>query len=220
MSDRLVSRSDTPFDPAANKTIVLFTVDGVVSLSYTGSAYIGGLPTDEWLVQAIIQADVPRHDGHPVMRFGGLPRLPNVGRAMERITSALNEAHRSGDLDCGAAASPFGIAVTGWQWKRTGRERPVLYALHQSPSLHFARRNVAPRHPQQGWYSTVVPFGNVLRADYDTFRQAIRAAGDSNQVESAAISLVRDTSTAHPGRIGPVLMSVSIPEPRNAAIGG
>lgn len=53
MSDRLLSRGGEPWDPESNKTIVLSLSNAIVSISYSGPAYIEGFPTDQWIVQRL-----------------------------------------------------------------------------------------------------------------------------------------------------------------------
>jgi hypothetical protein len=52
VADRKVVLEDKglpEYDPTANKTVVYCAVDGLVSISFAGHAYLGGMPTDEWL---------------------------------------------------------------------------------------------------------------------------------------------------------------------------
>src|SRR5437867_2015050 len=46
VGDRLVTRAAHPFDPFSNKAVIYFARDAVVSISYTGLAYLESLPTD------------------------------------------------------------------------------------------------------------------------------------------------------------------------------
>jgi hypothetical protein len=58
VSDRLVTVDGSAFDPAANKSIVIGAKDGIAALSYTGLAFLGGVPTDQWLAELLLKAGV------------------------------------------------------------------------------------------------------------------------------------------------------------------
>lgn len=47
-----------PFDPEANKTIVYVARDAIVSIGYTGRAYLEGRPTDQWIAEQLIGEEV------------------------------------------------------------------------------------------------------------------------------------------------------------------
>ncbi len=47
VSDRLVTQAGKQFDPIANKNILYIGPDGIISLGYTGLAYLDGIPTDQ-----------------------------------------------------------------------------------------------------------------------------------------------------------------------------
>src|SRR5260221_2114773 len=84
MSDRLVTKippgNDSPssFDALANKTIIYCARDAIVSMSYTGHAYIGQLPTDDWIVKTLTGVDVSEKFA---MRTGTLPHWWDIGQA-------------------------------------------------------------------------------------------------------------------------------------------
>jgi hypothetical protein len=51
VSDRLVTKHQWrhTHDPASNKKIIFITQDSLVTIGYSGLAYFGSTPTDEWL---------------------------------------------------------------------------------------------------------------------------------------------------------------------------
>src|SRR5687768_3299290 len=55
VSDRLLSTPNGPFDRTSNKTVVYVACDGYTSMTYTGAAFIGRTPTDEWIADFIRQ---------------------------------------------------------------------------------------------------------------------------------------------------------------------
>ena len=80
VSDRLVSvRRGTrvePFDQAANKTVIFFARDALVTIGYTGVAYLDGRPTDQWIAEKLSGERFGSEDRGP---SGGIPqRFPLV----------------------------------------------------------------------------------------------------------------------------------------------
>jgi hypothetical protein len=60
VTDRLVTTNKgEQFDPHANKNIVFCARNAVVAMGYTGRAYIGKTPTDQWLVEKLTGLDFP-----------------------------------------------------------------------------------------------------------------------------------------------------------------
>jgi hypothetical protein len=61
VSDRLVTRAKVgasalthvPFDPDANKNIIFRARDGIVAISFSGNAFIRGVPTDRWIAERL-----------------------------------------------------------------------------------------------------------------------------------------------------------------------
>jgi hypothetical protein len=85
IADRLVTRADRPYDASANKTILYRTANGIVTIGYTGLAYVGDVPTDKWIVEQItgITAFPPM-----AMRSGPFDYV-DTGRVLRRLREAL-----------------------------------------------------------------------------------------------------------------------------------
>jgi hypothetical protein len=80
--------SAAPYDEFANKTVVYRPTDGVVTMGYSGLAYIDGLPTDEWLVQVLTGSEIHRDadDGRPAgVAMGRVANHWDLGRAVREI---------------------------------------------------------------------------------------------------------------------------------------
>src|SRR6476469_5543563 len=62
VSDRLLTRrigtSQKQFDVLSNKNVVYLARDALVSLGYTGWAYLDGIPTDQWIAQKLAGDDL------------------------------------------------------------------------------------------------------------------------------------------------------------------
>jgi hypothetical protein len=73
MTDRLVSRAATPYDPEANKNLVFLTDFAAVAIGHSGLSYLEGIPTDEWIAQTLLGERVSRWPGGgPAMSRGRL----------------------------------------------------------------------------------------------------------------------------------------------------
>ncbi len=53
VSDRLVTRGDSRFDPASNKIVIYHAKNALVAIGYSGLAYLEGVPTDQWIAQKL-----------------------------------------------------------------------------------------------------------------------------------------------------------------------
>jgi hypothetical protein len=87
VSDRMVSlagRSPVPFDTLANKTVVYFGRRGIVTIAYTGPAYVREVPTDKWIAQTLSGLDLSQSG----TAFGRRICLPfDIGQAIEHLRS-------------------------------------------------------------------------------------------------------------------------------------
>jgi hypothetical protein len=81
VSDRLTSLDPgkRPWDPLANKNVIYVARNGLISIGYTGAAYIGVLPTDTWIAQTL------RGDASP-LRMADTPASSVI--RLTRLTSA------------------------------------------------------------------------------------------------------------------------------------
>lgn len=125
VSDRLVSTVTNPprkYDTMANKTVVYFALRGVVSISYTGRAYLHGIPTDQWIAETLSG----RKLSTPGTAFGNCICLPfDVGQAIECLRKGAEDSYKQ--LSSDAQTYPLELHIIGSQWDRKhGRIRPVV----------------------------------------------------------------------------------------------
>ncbi len=74
-SDRLVTHSGgVAWEARANKSIVHVASDAVVSVGYTGLAYLADVPTDRFIAQSLVGTDIQMGD------FGARPEFENPRR--------------------------------------------------------------------------------------------------------------------------------------------
>ena len=89
ISDRLLTQKTTngynPFDAVSNKTILFFSSDAMVSISYTGSAYIGKIPTDRWISEKLCGLDLSEGNDFKLIVKSG--KWKNLYNSIEYLTS-------------------------------------------------------------------------------------------------------------------------------------
>lgn len=99
VSDRRITRLDTgKIHPLANKNVVFVPTDGIVTIGYTGLAYLEGVPTDTWIACKLASKDHrPFRDGKGpgmAVHFGGLQNRPwpNLEQAVELLRQETEAA--------------------------------------------------------------------------------------------------------------------------------
>jgi hypothetical protein len=100
--DRLVTVAGRPYDETANKSVIFQARDSRVVLGYTGAAYVGDFPTDEWIAYQLTHTDLPRGP-----RMGGLHQFataswPDLSAAAHALRDSLSAASARGMLPRGA----------------------------------------------------------------------------------------------------------------------
>ena len=127
VSDRLVTTKrgakTDEHDPTANKTVVYRAADALVTLGYSGLAYIGETPTDSWIAETLFQGDLAPKDGHLGTRFRAAAKPMRIGLALKRLADAIR-ALPAGDID----RYSLNIAIAGWQGERGG-PRPIFVEI-------------------------------------------------------------------------------------------
>jgi hypothetical protein len=128
VSDRLVvtmrGGEIQDHDIFANKTVVYRASDALVTIGYSGVAYINNVPTDEWIAAILFGEPLRGPDGKGfVLRTGGGARPHQIGYSIKVLRDALG-ALTADSVD------KYGIYLTiaGWQAERVG-QRPVMIEL-------------------------------------------------------------------------------------------
>lgn len=207
VSDRLVSKGGAPHDPLANKTVVFRTADGLLALGYTGPAYIGGMPTDTWIAEAVSGAACAGDAGEG-RRLGTFP-VRDVGTTLSFLCQRLRSDNQFRSL-------VGEISAVGWQWdgkRECALVRQVLWVLHRG-SGELRWQQIVPRHiPERKKV-----FRMVVTGDWPLGGEAWRrlldqvgAAGpDVESVESVLVDAIREASALRSGTIGSHCMSVRL----------
>ncbi|MCV2396183.1 hypothetical protein OEB99_17875 [Actinotalea sp. M2MS4P-6] len=96
VGDRLLTvksgETFTPWDLYSNKSVIVIADDGEITLSYAGSAFIEGTPTDQWLAETITgrpSTPGPRGPLAPAITGGPLPQRIRVGLALAAVATRL-----------------------------------------------------------------------------------------------------------------------------------
>jgi hypothetical protein len=191
-------------------------------MSYTGPAYVGKSPTDDWIAQKL----VPNVDLSRRFSFGGRPedRLLDIGQT----TAMLLEEFQKSEL--AKLKEPFELLATGWQWKRgrrplVGRRQPcpMSWTITKGFGKKFSTRVV--RSPRYWHWNHQVQFAYVPACNLsDTARESWFAnARDETKgiyqprkiaeaFERAAIQTVSSVGAANPS-VGRNCMCVLIAPP-------
>ena len=135
VSDRLLTISRKSgvqaFDRLSNKTIILHARDGVAALSYTGRAYLHGVPTDTWIAQQLNGNEFPfdpKTDKFFSRTAIRRTRWPRLSFALHRLAESFNEVAKTHGI--GLNQLPVSIAVAGWLWYRRKRPRPFIALIN------------------------------------------------------------------------------------------
>lgn len=141
--DRLVTyQNGGEFDPRSNKAVVYACSDAIVSITYTGIAFLGNIPTDQWLVEQITQRQFDRTRKPAAIGLGqNWEPAEGLGQTLFRINSALARATKSIPLHWKTQwkREPFDLLVAGWHWNKRGRTRPILAAISKGANSEELR---------------------------------------------------------------------------------
>jgi hypothetical protein len=145
VTDRRVTRNGAVFDPDANKNIGFGARNAVVAIGYTGLAYIGTIPTDQWIAQTLTGLTFPegrRGRGTvPALMITNYEdqcwgvRVRYLRHRLNEVGPLIPEKHRQE-----WRAGSFDLVITGWEWNH-GEARPYLASLskpHNSDTFELS----------------------------------------------------------------------------------
>ena len=198
IGDRLLSQKtgshSNPFDKDSNKTIVFIPRNGIVSISYAGTAYIDDKPTDQWIAEIL--------RGHELGKgqdscHGLVNNWPDIGLAiqklaniLERIWPQLPKEQRDCNLE---------IAICGWQWpKNRKKPSPILwYLINYSKDIYkpfeIIRINL-PRYLPQNKLAYGSVGALVKEEDWQKIIKAITNQYKSGNEQTAELAVVKVVS--------------------------
>jgi hypothetical protein len=221
--------SPSPFDALANKTIIYQARDAIVSMSYTGPAYIGQLPTDDWIAKTLTGVDTSEKFS---FRTGPLPQWWDIGRATRLLLREL------ACTEIAAQKSNFELIAIGWQWKNVKRSMeglyqpvPMAWGVSKPEGSGFEKEvERLPRrwHWKHRSFFCAAPRCNLDKAEqvklFDRLTEEIAQSPApktseevADRVERVTVDTVRAVAVSNP-YVGPNCMSVVIAPPHQSAL--
>jgi hypothetical protein len=167
VTDRLVTTipHGKKYDELANKNIIYFAKDAIVSIGYTGPAFIGKLPTDSWIVWTLCGQKSTHNFEQPkfAVQISNQPIAPimTIWQAMQLLKAALKKIQLAG------SGTFLELVVIGWKGNRemtgegTNKPVPFLWVLRGPIRGEFSLLRL--KHVSSPGSSTLVaaPYGNM-----------------------------------------------------------
>lgn len=213
VGDRRVTQGTRLHNPMANKSVVAFGYDGFVCISYSGPAYAGQTPTDQWIAETLAErkAQPGIHGGFSTI-FGSGRQL-SIGLSLQRLDRAIERAFVRDDRYA------LHLLITGFLGRPTGRGdkvRPMLVKARHRWNGRRWRHEVPlelSRHPalDQGIHH-VMGRGAIGQDDREPLeRLAQRFNGGSlatsMQARDAFVDTIREVSATN-DYVGPDAMTI------------
>lgn len=215
VSDRLVTMDQKPFDPLSNKSIIYCALNGILSISYTGVAFIGSLPTDQWIAEKLL--------GHSFQEVKKPPAFGNretnfkyIGPALQMLRESLNNVIHSEikpELRNDWFEKSFDLCIDGWVWGSKGKYRPFLTCISKPPKSHTFEYKIEPRRWYLGGRFKVgaAPSGNISG---DILQSLVNKLANNkpDEAEVNLVSTIREVSKSN-RLVGADCMSILLPPP-------
>lgn len=213
VSDRLVSlvsgKRVEPYEPLANKSVILVTKDAVVALAYTGRSILDQAPADQRIAEILIKRRYPIPPEPFAIECGQQLPWSGVRSALEGLRVELDAVWKR--VPRSQQKEYFGILGTGWRWKRGKRPRRLTFMLTKrigSVSFELWRRNA------RSWMEIFgAPSGPVSRVDFGALQEVAQRTKNVDEVERSVVQAIRAVSTVRSMGVGPNCMSILIPRP-------
>lgn len=212
VSDRRVTaarsnQKPSVHSPVENKTIIFLTRDAVGVMGYTGSAYIGDTPTDQWLAETLApRAKMPNGDRFAVSVGGGRSLRLNV--LMWRLREALKSARFP------PGARMISVSVAGYRIRRKYCV-PFYMEISWPPSwkqslFHMRMPSNKSQRILLAQVGAEMPFDELTQHVKKEMEAA--RSGDNAVILKGLTQAVRAKASATP-LVGSDLMTVEIPNP-------
>ena len=219
VTDRLVTQTGgVPFDAIANKNVLFCSRNGVIVLGYTGLAYLGGVPTDQWIVETLTGHTFDRNRKPPAFTAGAI-RTRDIGGSLTLLKKKLENAPVEPKRSSGWRALSFDVCFSGWQWSRK-RCRPVVGWLSKAKNAVTIESSYAPRYwhldrnrQGRGFKFKVVaaPASNLPHAQLKVMAERLTDCGP-DEAERIMVEMIREVSRSVP-EVGPHCMSILLGPP-------
>src|SRR5262245_15870166 len=214
VTDRLLTQNQSPFDQHANKNILFVARNAIVTMGYTGIAFLGDVPTDQWIVEKLTGVKFDPSRPPPVMSTGTRRFFPDIGRSLHILKEALDSARS--EIQSGWrrnwTAGSFDVSITGWQWNKKGRFRPISAWLSKSCDNDTVEVGYSPRHLfARGFRVSVAPSENMSLSDLRHLSDRVRSKMP-DEAEALFVERVRQVSS-RVAEVGPNCMSIILLSP-------
>ncbi len=222
VTDRLVTRQRKAFDELANKNIVYCAGNALVAIGYTGLAFLGDVPADQWIVETLTGHIFDRARKPPAISFLKT-RMLDLGRALTELKVALDKAPVAAKWRAEWIAKSFAVCVAGWQWHRT-RFRPLIawldkpcestaFELGYMERYWFCKRAPLETGPRRSFQFTVgaAPLENITRPGLQALIDQLRDRSPDD-AESVLVEAVREVASRLP-EVGPHCVSILLMPP-------
>jgi hypothetical protein len=160
VTDRLVTRGPESFDALANKNVLYCATNALVTMAFTGHAFIGDIPTDQWIVETLTGHSFDRTSEAPVLT-NTQTHADDLGRSLSRLKQALDGAPIAPKWKQSWISAPFVLCIAGWQWSKR-RFRPVLGWLNKDEGKTEFELGYAQRY----WFCERYPFESGPRRTF------------------------------------------------------
>lgn len=217
VADRLLTvvGSGDPFDTRANKCIVFGARDGIIAIAYSGFGYIGEVPSDQWIAERLIGEVFSRSERLPAICFRDPKKALDIGRSIERLRTALNNAKEDIPLNRRFtwANMSMDVLAVGWQWYRRKRPRPVMIHLGKRAGSNSFMVNRTSRHEFSGgrFRIGVIPGEHVTQDELSLLSNEVSSKAP-NDVEQILGNFIVEKAE-HVQQIGNELTSILVTPP-------
>lgn len=209
VSDRLVSDRGMPFNPVANKTVIYLARDGVMVMSYSGTAYLAGRSTDRWIAESLAGAELPEEG----IQLGSMTKVQPIGLALKGLQ--LNLGRALGDARTSPAARKMGFELVGvgWRWGKK-HSKPIAAEISKGAGINAQISLVHRRRElRTGVVYLCAPTIHGAFIVPDLLLRLRAARGDPDMSETELVRLIRNRSMQVPNEVGPDCLSVLISPP-------
>ena len=189
-------------------------------MGYSGIAFIGNVPTDQWIAEKLIGKPFDRTRKPPAFWTGKvLDPLLDIGQSLELLKKCFDQALTTEirkDWRKYWEANSFDLMIAGYQWNRKGRVRPILAWLGKSTDSKTFELVWEPRD----WYLGrrfnlgVIPAENVSPAHIRFVAEEL-SNKSIDETKDFLVRTIRQTSRNLP-EVGPNCISILLLPPHIA----
>lgn len=212
VTDRLVTKGRKKFDELANKNIILHSRNAIVTIGYSGHAYIGNLPTDQWIAECLIGKTTIQGGKTPAISLGKqADGWLDIGYSLILLKASLDDAAKMNvrrDWRKDWKSKPFEVTIAGWQWGKKGRERPIIAWLSKEPGSNTFELG----YQKRDWYFgrrmhlNAIPGENISRNHLESLT-ALLSNKSISETEALLVDAIRQRAKTLP-EVGSECMSI------------